>query len=348
VAETCGDCGSAVTAGDAFCGQCGKPVNGAAANAAHQDGPLMPPPPRADSERLTQARPSWPAAPAMGQAAPRTSAGAAQARVLPAPDYGATETESVAYDAASQVQVTEIEMVGRGNFDPLHNRWLSQQIFRQAVIFIGLYALAVLVSSIFFLLIGLSGGVSAATSAVTDWVRFCTLLSIAMAVLFWLMPVPALLSQRSKLIGNEADAAELVFRHVAAAFGRHQTPLDVLREKTLHPPGEGRRDYLELRRGHFTGYISCFAHGRDLYVGWTYWIKMSPLRWMLMRVGRRLQELSGRGSDIYQTLRFESARATVAALQSAVLEGTASATAELKRQSAGFTGPVNVSGLDID
>jgi hypothetical protein len=257
--------------------------------------------------------------------------------------------ESVAYDAATQVQqATEIEMIGRGNFDPLYNKWFTQQIIRQAGIFIGLYALAILAASIVFLLIGLAGGTSGVTSALTDWVRFCTILSLVMAVLFWLIPVPALLSQRSKLIGNEADAAEVVFRHVSAAFGRHQTPLDALRQKTLHPPGEGRRDYLELRRGYFAGYISCFAHGRDLYVGWTYWIRMSPLRWMLMRVGRRFQELSGRGSDIYQTLRFESARATVAAMQSAVLEGTATATAELKRQRPGFAGPGNISGLDID
>ncbi len=76
-------------------------------------------------------------------------------------------------------------------------------------------------------------------------------------------------------------------------------------------PGEGRCDYHELRRGHFAGYISCFAHGRDLYV-------------------------------------FESARATVAALQSAVVDGAAGATAELNGQSPHLADPVSVTGLDID
>ena len=270
---------------------------------------------------------------------------AAQARARPAPDGQAVAaTAEQDYPAAEVRRTAEIEMIGRGNFDPLYNKWYSQQVLRQAGIFIGLWFLVVPVSGLVFVLAGLAiGGV---TGAFALWVKLCVLFSIALAVLFWLAPVPALLSQRSRLIANGGDAAALVFRHVAAAFARHQTPLDVLQERSLAAPGEGRRDYLELRRSYFTGYISCFAHGRDLYVGWTYWLRLSPLRWMLMRIGRRAQEYTGRGSDIYQTLRFETARATVAALQSAVQEGTATAIAELGGQSP--DGLAGVSGLDID
>ena len=95
----------------------------------------------------------------------------------------------------------------------------------------------------------------------------------------------------------------------------------MFRARALSLPGEGRRHYLELRRGAFAGYISCFAHGRDLYCGWTFWIYMSPLRWVLMRIGRYIQDRSGRGNDMYQTLRYESTRATVAAMHACTLEG---------------------------
>jgi hypothetical protein len=54
------------------------------------------------------------------------------------------------------------------------------------------------------------------------------------------------------------------------------------------------------------------------------------------------------GSDVYQTLRFEPARATVAASRSAVEEETASATTELRRQDPHLASPANVVGLDID
>ena len=236
-------------------------------------------------------------------------------------------------------------MTGRGNFDPLYNKWYSQQVIRQAGIFVALWFLVLPVSGLLFTLAGAAAG--DATGALSIWVRLGILFSLALAVLFWLVPVPTLLSQRSKLIANEGDAAALVFRHVAAAFARHQTPLDLLQEKSLAIPGEGRRDYLELRRSHFTGYISCFAHGRDLYVGWTFWLRLSPLRWMLMRIARRFHELTGRGSDIYQTLRFEPARATVAALHSAVQEGTATAAAELGGGQPS-AGPTGVTRLDID
>jgi hypothetical protein len=279
----------------------------------------------------------------MGRARPLD---AAQARARPAADgLAAAATADQDHLAAAGQRAAEVEMIGRGNLDPLYNKWYSQQVLRQAGIFVALWFLVVPVSGLLFTLAGAAAG--DATGALSIWVRIGILFSLALAALFWLVPVPALLSQRSKLIANEGDAAALVFRHVAEAFARHQTPLDLLQEKSLAIAGEGRRDYLELRRSHFSGYISCFAHGRDLYVGWTFWLRLSPLRWMLMRIARRFHELTGRGSDIYQTLRYEPARATVAALHSAVQEGTATAAAELGG-SQPPAGPTDVTRLDID
>lgn len=348
MAQTCGGCGSAVGADDAFCGQCGRSANGAETH-------LAAPPPGAGDETVTHARPVWPTVPSVGEASARSAPtsgpgaaqasarpaapaglGAAQARARPAPD-GASPAETAAPTTAALVAHAEnlryenagmayVTMGGRANFDPLYNKRFQLQLLRQVAVFVGLYALAQVVMSVFFLLLGIAGlGV---TRAFSTWVIFDTLLSLVLWVLFWLIPVPALLTQWSLLVQHRAGAAGSAFAYIDAAFRRHETPLDLLQTRTLSPPGEGRREYLELRQGRFAGYISCFPHGNDLYAGWTYWLRLSPLRWFLMIIGRKIQEYTGRGSDLYQTLRFESARATVAAMHDAVLEGIDSATAE--------------------
>ena len=74
------------------------------------------------------------------------------------------------------------------------------------------------------------------------------------------------------------------------------------------------RQYLQLRRGVFAVATSPrFLDGRDLYVGWSLWIYMSPFRLAMMKIGLQIQNWSGRGNDIYQTLRYESTRASVGA-----------------------------------
>jgi hypothetical protein len=286
--------------------------------------------------------------------------GAARARARPAPGGGAPRQDAAAKPATAALAdhaenlrhkdagLAYVTMAGRANFDPLYNKRFMFQLLRQAGIFVGLYALIDVVVSIFFLLAGLAGGLRT-LSAFSAWTVFYILLSIALAALFWLLPIPALLAQWSLLLQHKADAVETAFAHVDVAFRQHQTPLDILQKKSISPPGEGRREYIELRQGLFTGYISCFAHGRDMYVGWTYWLRLSPLRWLLMIIGRKIQEYSGRGSDIYQTLRFESARATVAAMHDAVLEGIDAATAELDPESPRLIGQQAAEfGFNID
>ena len=140
------------------------------------------------------------------------------------------------------------------------------------------------------------------------------LVAIALLIAYLFMPVPALLSQWSRLLGLRAEIADTAYEYIRQAVHRHATPYDIFQPKTLLPPGEGVRHYLELRRGVFACYISCFPHGRDLYIGWSLWIYMSPFRLAMMKIGWQIQDWSGRGNDIHQTLRYESTRATVGAV----------------------------------
>jgi hypothetical protein len=108
--------------------------------------------------------------------------------------------------------------------------------------------------------------------------------------------------------------------------------------RRLRIPGEGTRDYLELRRGLFIGYIACFPYGQDLYVGWTFYFRLSPLRYILMAWARIWQTLFNRGTDLYVTLRYDSARAMREAMHSAAREGLDVAIGQLAPQGHGIIG----------
>ena len=54
-------------------------------------------------------------------------------------------------------------------------------------------------------------------------------------------------------------------------------------------------------------FVSCFEFGDDLYIGWTFWLFMSPARWLLHGFGRTINTLRMRGSAIRFTLQFDSA-----------------------------------------
>jgi hypothetical protein len=117
-------------------------------------------------------------------------------------------------------------------------------------------------------------------------------------------------------------------------------PLDSLQVRRLRLPGAGVRDYLELRRGLFTGYVACFSFGQDLYVGWTFWVTISPFQYVCMIIVRIWHSLSNRGSDLYTTLRYDSARAMRETMHSAAREGVDVAIGQLPGQGQGIVGSV--------
>ncbi|HUY51862.1 MAG TPA: hypothetical protein VMV92_40210 [Streptosporangiaceae bacterium] len=243
-------------------------------------------------------------------------------RAEPADDGGTASPaapEETTRDAAyADRQLSYTEVTGEPSFDPLRNSRFGWQLVRRAGLFVLFGFIAESVIFLFLLLVAAVAR-SLAIFAISPVISF--LIGIGLIIAYLVMPVPALLAQWSRLLGFRAAAADTAFEHISQAMQRHATPHDSLRPRRLRPPGEGLRYYLELRRGVFAGFISCFPHGRDLYVGWTFWIYMSPLRLMIMKVGRQIQNWTGRGNDIHQTLRYDSTRATIAALHACTMEG---------------------------
>jgi len=261
----------------------------------------------------------WPADP---RPAPASSP-AGPAGGPPPPDLWEPADPGRAGQPAAAASLSRTRLTGQATFDPAGNDRFLQQVLRQAAIFAGIYALIQTAALLFFLLLGLSGiGMSAAMGLEIISLK---VVAVILVIPFWLIPVSALLGQWTVLVEGSRDTAKETFQRMSAAFSEHEVPVDSVDVHTVLPSGEDARVYLELRRGRFRGFLSCFPHGRDLYLGWTFWLRMSPARLLLLILGRRLRNLGG-GGDIDQALAAESARALVAAMHSATLAGAGQTT----------------------
>ena len=284
-----------------------------------------------------------------GQPAPAVAAAPASAGWL---NWGAPTPQAAAVGlGAPNAQYLGLRLVydkePEGSFDPLGNPRLLVQFARHFLQYVVLYILGGFVSAIVLLflhLLGLPVGV-----AVTLLSIGALLTAIVFGCLYWLLPVPALLSEWKYSVDDKAAAAPVAFEHIAWAVRRRETPLDLIQVRHLNLAGGQGRDYLELRRGLFTGFISCFAYGQDLYVGWTFFLRISPLRYLLMALARVWQTLKRQGTDLYVTLRYDYARAMREAMHSVAREGVDVAVGQLRPQGQGIIGEavkVKVSKID--
>ncbi len=263
--------------------------------------------------------------------------GAVSRDVTPAVNAGQTHTVAADEDdgapgalrpgAGVPARPTAARLSGPANLDPVRNPRYLMYVLRQAGVFTGIYLLIETV-----LLLGLLLSSAAGTKlgpALRLEMDSLWLVALVLAIPFWLIPVRALLAEWSLVMEQSSDATQTAFEHINSAFHAHGTPVDSQRVRTVSRHAEGDREYLELRRDHFSGYISCFADGHDLYVGWTFWLHMSPLRLLMMIIGRSIQDVTSRGDGIHRSLRFEASRALVAAMHGATQAGIEAASSEL-------------------
>lgn len=160
-----------------------------------------------------------------------------------------------------------------------------------------------LVAGVLGLLIFLFAGMSSGAGKVVGF------LWIGAFVVYLLTRIPVSLSEWKMLIDGRGEQAQEVFGHVAHVLRRRQVPVDSIGVRQLSQPGHPRRDYLQVRHGILTGYVTCFPYGTDLYIGWTLWWRFSPLHYALMMAGRRWQILTGRGTELHLLYRYDVAKA---------------------------------------
>jgi ABC-type sugar transport system permease subunit len=320
MAGICTRCRARVADDEAFCGNCGQPtgVRTAGAGAAT---PTMAG--TAASAAVTGVRPGadiWPASHGVS-ALDRAAAGLAGVHIR---DVGYTGPED--------------------SFDPLGNRRLLWQFFIHWLLYSLAYTVLAAVFALIFAILAVAG---LGVRAFVLWYIGAALVGLLFFCLFWLIPVPAMLSEWKFLIDHKASAAPVIFDHIAWALQQRQTPLDEAKVRRLKlAAGEGR-DYLEIRRGLFSGLICCFAYGEDLYVAWSFWLRVSPLRCLLMFLARLWQTVMRRGTDLYVTLRYDYAKAMREAMDHSTRQGVEVAMGESHAQGHGTASSLQVAVTDL-
>jgi hypothetical protein len=294
----CGSCGLPLATGDVVCGSCGQP---AAARIPADLGSLAPaaPDPVAADPAGPPRRSGW------------------QSRLggsIPADTAVGQRTPNAEYLGHRLVY----DRVPEGTFDPLGNGRLLGQFGMRLLLYILVYWIGGLVAGIVLLVLGFAVGFGV---AVTLWWVGALIIGLLFFGLFLLMPVPAQLSEWKYFVDGKASAGPVAFDHIAWALRQRRSPLDVVQVRRLKLAGGESRDYLEIGRGLFSGFISCFAYGEDLYVGWTFWLRISPLRFAFMIIARLWQTLMQRGSELYVSLRYDYARAMREVMHSVAREG---------------------------
>jgi hypothetical protein len=178
---------------------------------------------------------------------------------------------------------------------------------------------------------------------------FYTVLSwvwtIALIVLFLVVKLPVQLSEWMLTVDGKGDAAQPALEHMVSIVEARRPPLTGMSVVRLAVSGQYPRDYLQLEDGNYLGFVSSFAYGSDLYIGWTFWLNVSPGRWLITMLARLFK---GWGSGVYGSLVFDLAKALREVMHSAVRQGVDVAVGATEASGQGIIGtriqvtPVNL------
>jgi hypothetical protein len=254
---------------------------------------------------------------------PRVVVQQAQPLVASLSDFatGATE-QNVVYLGNRLMYDRDVE-----EMDPVRNAKVFAQLLLQMALFVlGPFLLAValgFVGAILWVLTQivdnpLTSGLSALVGVLSVLAFLVTAVCFVIA---WFRSVPIRNAEWIMYLDDKGQAAPAVFAHVVGAFQRRRTPADTVRVKRVQLPGGGERDMLEVRYGVFVGYVSAYAFGNDLHVGWVYYWRLSMVRLFFLEIGNLLNGLRGRQTEVHVLARYEPAKTMREALHAAAREG---------------------------
>ena len=329
VQPRCERCRAPLTSGSTFCETCGTRVTGSAQEGAEALSPSI------DSSALSQpySRPSMPArAPDPGdERLPQNALLVGSA----APNETYLGHRLTYTDAGT-------------NFDPLANANYQRTLLTQ---FLGTFATWVIGSIVLFVVFGIAGIAQQITMLQEDpfgtvsgdlptspvWVIWQLLWgawSLGLACLFFLRKLSVQLSEWMLTVDGRGNAAGPALDHMYTIIAARRTPISQMKVVRLAPKQQQARNYLQVDDGVFTGFVSCFPYGADLFIGWTFWLNMSPGRWLFMS----LQRLVSGGSGIYGSLAHDQPKALREVLHSAVRQGVDIATGDVEPLGQGAIG----------
>ncbi|MET0415978.1 MAG: adhesin [Actinoplanes sp.] len=195
-----------------------------------------------------------------------------------------------------------------------------------------------LVYMVFFLLalLSLIGGASSGSTAglglFSGMFGFGLLLSFGV---FWvvllLVKIQEPVAEWKTLIDGKAAAAESSYAAIYQSLARRRIPVGVsARRIRSDMMAEAVNNRLIITERSYVAYVSVFAFGTSLYVGWTMWRDRRGYSLIGQFVKDLVGSMLGRTGIINQMLRTERVRATREAVHSAVREGVDAAVEDIE------------------
>ncbi len=331
----CTSCGHQVDAGDAFCISCG------ARQVSLVESGALSGPPEPPVGTGASALPEWPGSSVKSPDHTRKpgSLGEGQPAAEGFSDLLASD-QLLGQAAPNTVYLGQRMMYEKEQqleeFDPLRSSRFLFEVLRRWLLMTLVWAVGCIPIFIIGTILGVANHTFGTVIAVLLILGWC----FVMACVFWLSKLPGQLSEWKFSVDDRGQAAPVVFDHIAWALQRRRTPMDSLQLRRFKVMSQGQRDVLEIKQGIFSGFVSCFENGGDLYVGWTFWLYLSPARYLWTGFRRLLWELRNKGHAIYVSLQFDRAKALREALHSAVREGVDVAAGQQAAQGHGTIGSV--------
>ncbi len=344
--SSCGNCGSELVEGAPYCGHCGAP--------AGIQLQTQPPYPSLD-DQFAQGRYGWPQ-PTLPSQPPQPAQQDAQALATPIYVHpvqpGPTEVDPLVGAASPNQTYLGGRLAYTDNqtdFSPLTNPALLRSLAARLVAVIFTWSIGAFLLFLIFGIAGLSQiagqvssfsdqSASSSSGVLTTWLWLNVIWSIVLLFLFWLVKVPAQLSEWMLTVDGKGGSALAALDHMYAIIQARRTPIGSIAVVQVSPTGQAPRDYLEMVSGLYRGWVASFAYGSDLFIGWTFWVSISPARWVLMNLGQIWRGITLRQSSFYGGLSNDTAKAMREVMHSAVRQGVDMASEETAAVGQGVIG----------
>jgi hypothetical protein len=239
---------------------------------------------------------------------------------VPAPDPGQSEVNGDAAYLNKTLLHRPVELYFDESVTP---RSLFLLWFRAALITGPLF----LIFAFLYALVSIAGGVAAAGGAEQGSGGATVLFSLIMIICFvgfWLILLLTKLqepiSEWHVLLADRAPAAESVYNVIVGQARDRKLPLYpyTRRLPTSFGPVSNR---LVLVDGHYEAFITVFAYGSGLYLGWTMWRTRRGAHLIGRYIGDIFRSMAGQLDPAARMLRTEQARAMREAVHAVCREG---------------------------
>jgi hypothetical protein len=181
-----------------------------------------------------------------------------------------------------------------------------------------------------FWIIGLVVTLSRGTGG-AGWTQLAGILGFIAFFGALFIPFREAISSWWALVDGRADAADSAYAAIYGSVHQRQYPMVCTPRRIRNEfRSSSARNYLVVNDGPYVAYVSVFAYGSGLYMGWTMWRRQLPISMFFAFVKQQIDTVTGRGTLFHLILRAEVVQAFREALHAAVTEGLDVALADLR------------------